>query len=139
MCLLCGCKLLLRKDRSSTIVIYDDKLGTLPGGQYRLELFTFVLTLRTSVGTHFRKYCTGRACGFTQYYGYYTRGGKSSDVFFNMNWHTLQYFVQSRETAFSVKLTERFNANILLGQQSFKQCADVYNYLNKKQSGLLLT
>ena len=34
-CLLCGCKLLIRKDRPSAILIYDHQLGTLPGKTYK--------------------------------------------------------------------------------------------------------
>ena len=56
------------------------------------------------------------------------------NFFFSCNWNTLRYFVSSRETVFSMKLMEQFDANILLGQQSFKQCADVYNYLNRHVS-----
>ena len=33
-----------------------------------------------------------------------------------------------------MRLMKQFEANILLGQQSFKQCADVFNYLNKDLS-----
>lgn len=110
ICLLCEKKLLLRKDRPAPLVIYDDRLGTVPG-------------------SHYHKYCS---CGFTQYYGYYTTGG-STEVHYNPNWESLPFFVSSRETAFSINLLKRFNAEILLGQLSFKQCADVYNYLHTNQ------
>ena len=82
-------------------------------------------------GNHYHKYCS---CGFTQYYGYYTTGG-SAEVHYNPNWESLPYFVSSRETAFSMDLLKRFNAEILLGQNSFKQCADVYNYLHNYNQG----
>lgn len=114
-CLTCEKKLLIRKDRPdrpAPLVIYDDSLGTLPGN-------------------HYHKYCS---CGFTQYYGYYTTGG-SAEVHYNPNWESLPYFVSSRETAFSMDLLKRFNAEILLGQNSFKQCADVYNYLHSYNQG----
>lgn len=111
-CLLCNKKMLLRKDRPASITIYDDKLGTIPG-------------------SHYHKYCS---CGFTQYYGYYTTMGSTS-VYYNSNWGSLDYFMSSRETAFSINLLKQFNAQILIGQQSFKQCADVYNYLHCSSKG----
>ncbi len=119
-CLLCASKLQLRRDRSALIVIYDDIMGTVPG-------------------SHFHKYCSSRACGFVQYYGYYTTGLASSEVVFNKDWNDLPFFVSSRETAFSMRLLHRFNAQIVMGQLSFKQCADVYNFFNNypQQSDVL--
>lgn len=108
-CLACGSKLLLRKDRPSQVIVYHDIMGSLPG-------------------SHYYKYCKNRPCGFIQYYGCYTKGG-SSFVYFNSNWKTLPYFLSSKETAFSMKLMEHFDAEILIGQLSFTQCADLYNYL----------
>jgi len=98
------------KDRPSQVIIYHDIMGSLPG-------------------SHYYKYCKSRPCGFIQYYGYYTKGG-SSFVYFNPNWKTLPYFLSSKETAFSMKLMERFDAEIFIGQLSFKQCADLCNYLH---------
>ena len=111
-CVLCGFTLNLRKDRPSSVIVYDKDIGTEPG-------------------SHFHKYCTNRSCGCTQYYGFYTTGGSSSEVVFNANWATLSYFMSSRETAFSMSLLQQFNAEILIGQLSFKQCADVYNFLHQ--------
>ena len=111
-CFLCGSKLMLRKNRPSPVVIYDDKMGTIPG-------------------SHFHKYCTNQACGLTQYYGYYTTGGISSQVIFDLEWETLPHFVSSHESVFSMDVLRRFNAEIILGQLSFKQCADVYNFVHK--------
>ncbi len=138
-CLLCRSKLQLRKDRPATVLVYDDQMGTLPG---KLDLFipwwiivyaviTELFYSPVHAGSHFHKYCVNALCGFTQYYGYYSTGGDSSDIFFVENWHTLPFFVSSRETAFSMSLVERISASILIGQQSFMQCADLYNYLNK--------
>ena len=111
-CPLCGKHLLLRKDRPASLVVYDDQLGSVPG-------------------SHYHKYCS---CGLTQYYGYYTISG-STDVLYNSEWECLPYFVSSRETAFSIKLLKQFNAEILLGKLSFKQCADVYNHLHSYSKG----
>ena len=89
----------------------------------------------TIPGSHFNKYCSNRRCSFTQYYGYYTQGLREdsaapSEAHFNDDWESNAYFVSSRETAFSMKLIHRFHSQILHGQQSFKQCADVYNHLH---------
>ena len=108
-CIMCSSKLLVRKDRPSSIVVYDDYMGAVPG-------------------SHFHKYCPNRACGCTQFYGYYSVSGVN---LFDPDWETLPYFVSSRETAFAVSLIKRFTSQILLGQMSFKQCADVYNHLHR--------
>lgn len=110
-CLVCESNLKLRKDRPSPVVIYHDDMGTIPG-------------------SHYHKYCTNPSCGFVQYYGYYTTGHGMFGVLFNTNWESLPYFVSSRETVLSMRLLQRFNANIVISQLSFKQCADVYNFLH---------
>lgn len=117
-CILCESKLQLRKDRHSSVVVYDDNMGTLPG-------------------SHFHKLCTNRSCNCTQYYGYYTAkisAGSSSEVYFNADWDSLPYFVSSRETVFSMSALKRFDSGILLGQLSFKQCADIYNHLHHNEN-----
>ncbi len=94
--------------------ILDNSMGTLPA-------------------SHFHKVCTNRTCGCTQYYGYYTaRGGaeSSSEVFYNEWWESLPYFVSSCETAFSMSAMNCFTTEILLGQLSFKQCADIIISIN---------
>ena len=111
-CLLCGLNLRLRKDRPASVIVYDKDIGTLPGSQ-------------------FHKCCTNPTCGFTQYYGFYMIGGSVSDVTFNPDWASLPYFVSSRENVFSIHLLKQFNAEIVIGQLSFKQCADVYNFLDE--------
>lgn len=110
-CLVCESNLLLRKDRPSPVVVYHDDMGTIPG-------------------SHYHKYCSNPACGFVQYYGYYTLGHGMSGVLFNVNWESLEYFVSSRETVISMRLMHRFNADIVIGQLSFTQCADIYNFLH---------
>ena len=49
-CVMCGSKLLVRADKPSTVVLYDNNLGTLPA-------------------THFHKYCSQRSCPCTEFYG----------------------------------------------------------------------
>lgn len=116
-CLVCQSSLMLRKDRPSPVVVYHDNMGTIPG-------------------SHYHKYCTNPSCGFVQYYGYYTHGHGMSGVLFNINWESLPYFVSSRETVLSMRLLQRFNADIVIGQLSFKQCADIYNFLHNYTSDM---
>ena len=40
----------------------------------------------------------------------------------------MPYFVSSRETGFEMSLLEKFDAELLLGQVSYNQRADIYNY-----------
>lgn len=94
-CMICKSKLIIRKDRPATVIVYTDTMGSVSG-------------------SHFHKYCSNIKCYFVQYYGYYTSGG-SGEVFYNSNWKSFPYFV-SKETAFSIDLLNRFNAEILLGQ-----------------------
>lgn len=107
-CLLCGCQLQLRKDRHAPIVIYDAKYGTIPGA-------------------HFHKFCPKRTCSFTQYYGYYST---QNQIIFNSDWSSLPFFISSRDTAFSLDILKQLDANIMIGQISFKQQAEIYNYMH---------
>ena len=103
--LLCGSNLQLRKDGPASVTVYDDSMGTIPG-------------------SHFHKICKNHHCGYTQYYGYYTLKG-STQTFFSEDWESLPYFVSSREMMFSKVSMQRFETEILLGQLSFKQCAEI--------------
>jgi len=76
-CLVCSSKLLLKKDRPAQVTVYDDIMGSI-------------------LGSHYHKYCKNRQCGFTQFYGYYFKGG-SLLVYFNSDWSTLPYFFSSNE------------------------------------------
>ena len=107
-CFVCGTILQLRKDRNAPIVIYDSKFGTIPGA-------------------HFHKFCPKRTCSFIQYYGYHTIKG---EVIFDSDWKSLSYFVSSRDTAFSLQILQQAEANVLIGQLSFQQQADMYNYIH---------
>jgi hypothetical protein len=106
ICEKCGSHLLIRKDRHSSVTIYDARLGTIPGA-------------------HLHKICQNLNCRLTQYYGYYTSGG---NVVFNAGWESLQYFPSSRDTFFSLDIVQEVDANVLIGQLSFKQQAEIYNY-----------
>lgn len=113
-CPQCGHTLTLRKDRPSSIVVYDENLGSVPG-------------------SHFHKTCTNRLCTLTQYYGYYTTGTLTSQVFYNTDWRVHKYFVSSTLTAFSMRMLERVDSQIVIGQLSYKQIADIFNHVHKCQ------
>lgn len=109
ICLLCGSQLQLRSDRSSKITLYTDSFGSVPG-------------------TVYHKYCKSyrKGCKFVQYYGYHKKGGNGL-MFYNTNWKSLPYFMSSQETGFELSMLTKFDAELLIGQISFKQKAEIYN------------
>lgn len=113
-CSLCGGKLLVRSDRPSFLTVYTEQMGTMPA-------------------TQFRKYCQNnrKGCSFTQHYGYYVIGGDDSVLHIDDNWHELPYFVSTAMTAFETSFLDRFEAELLLGQITYKQKCDIYNYMHK--------
>lgn len=120
-CKLCGGSLLVRADRPSFPVVYSNDLGTV-------------------TGTHFRKYCQNnwKGCPFTQHYGFYTKGIESEAVY-DDDFSQLPYFVSSHMTVFQTKLLCHLTAEMLLGQISYRQRSDIFNYVHgrdaaKKQS-----
>lgn len=108
-CILCGSKLLVRADKASRVVVYDDKLGTVPA-------------------THFHKYCSRRSCPCTQFYGFYTCS--DSSTYYDADCTELDYFMSTRETAVAISLLKRLDAEILIGQLSYQQRAEIYNLLH---------
>ena len=106
-CCKCESKLYIRADRPATITVYDDALGTLPG-------------------THYTRYYRRKGCSFQQHYGYHTIG-ESNEVRYDVDWATHEYFLSTRETAISVEMLRRLDKEILIGQLSYKQRADIYN------------
>lgn len=113
-CLQCGGKLLVRSDRPSSVTLYTDDMGTV-------------------LATHFRKYCQNyrKKCSFTQHYSYHSiSDDNDTEVIYDLNWADLPYFVSTSKTAFTTKFMEKFSAEILLGQLSYKQKSDIYNYYN---------
>ena len=110
-CVLCGKALIVRKDRPASVVVYDDIFGSAPG-------------------THYNKACVSKVCTMTQYYGYYTSGQATSQVFYNTDWKTLPYFVSSSLTAFSMDMLKRVDSEVLIGQLSYKQIADILYHIH---------
>ena len=76
-CLSCNAKLLIRKDRPASVIVYTDSMGSV-------------------IGSHFHKYCSNINCHFVQYYGYYS-SCESNQVYYNQKWKSLPYFVSLRE------------------------------------------
>ena len=105
-CTLCGSKLLVRADKASSVVVYDNNLGTVPA-------------------THFHKCCSRRSCPYTQFYGYYTCS--DSCTYYNDDYRELPFFMSTRETAIAMSLLKCLDAEVLIGQLSYKQRADIYN------------
>ena len=114
-CKLCGGKLLIRSDRPSCVTLYTDTMGTVPA-------------------TQFRKYCQNyrKGCTFTQHYSYHslTDDGEAN-VIYDDNWADLPYFVSTSMTA---NFLEKFDAEILIGQVSYQQRCDIYNYHHKYET-----
>ena len=107
-CLSCDGKLLLRNDRPSHVILYTESLGTVPA-------------------TQFYKYCQNyrKGCKFVQYYGHYSVGDAS--IYYNNDWMTLPYFLSSQETGFEMSILKKYDIELLIGQMSYKQRADIYN------------
>lgn len=104
----CGPHLYVRANRTSSVTVNDDSLRTFPG-------------------THYVKYCRKRGCSsLQQHYGYYTEGS-TGEMVFDENWSSLPYFMSTRETAISMKLLRMLDKEILIGQVSYKQRAEIYN------------
>ena len=107
-CSNCHVRLYIRQDRAISAVIYYHKLGTIPA-------------------IHYTKYCRKRGCTYQQHYGYHSIGD-GNGVIYDSNCLSLPYFMSSRESAFDMKVLNRFDVNILIGQISYRQATDIYNY-----------
>ena len=85
----------------------------------------------TVSATHFRKYCQNnwKGCHFTQHYGFYVNGNES-EMFYDVDIFDLPYFLSPHVTAFETKLLSSLTAEIWLGQISYQQRTDIYNYVH---------
>jgi len=113
-CKLCGGKLLIRHDRASSIIIYTESFGTV-------------------VGTHYHKFCQHfrKGCTMKQHYGYSSRNIEDQTVTsYDMDWEDHKYIVSTNDTAFEIQLLKRFDVELLLGQISYSQKSEIYNYHN---------
>ena len=111
ICPVCTGDLLIRNDRPSRITVYTESWGTV-------------------VGTHYHKICQQfrKGCTYRQYYGYSTVGTSVSTPTYDSDWEGLNYFISSSETAFELCMLRNFDGELLLGQISYSQKAEIYNY-----------
>lgn len=110
-CRLCGDILLLRSDRPSNITAYTDSWGT-------------------AICTQYHKFCRNfrKGCSLQQYYGYSSE--KNGVQLYDKDWSTQKYFISSNDTAFELTFLKRLDAELLLGQISYSQSAEIFNYNN---------
>ncbi len=59
-----------------------------------------------------------------------TTKGDEGKLYYDDDWSTLPYFVSTQKTAFSVTLLQNYDAELLIGQVSYKQRANIYNYVH---------
>ena len=111
-------RLLVRADRPSFPVAYTEDMGTIPG-------------------THFRKYCENQSkgCHFTQHYGFCSND-ETNAVVYDKECFKLPYFMSTYMTVFQITLLQYFTAELLIGQVSYKQKEDIYNYRHGYESKL---
>lgn len=109
-CKNCAGKLLVRGDRPSFPVVYNEDIETV-------------------LGTHFRKYCENQSkgCHFVQHYGFYTTDGIDG-IIYDDDYYTFPYFMSMSMTVFQITILKGFTAQMLIGQLSYKQKAEIYNY-----------
>lgn len=99
----------MRSDRPTHLTLYTDDMGTVPA-------------------MHFRKSCCNshKGCTFTQHYGFhYYNEEHGTTAVADDDWADLPYFVSTSKACFSM---ERFDAELLLGQVSYKQKSDIYKF-----------
>ena len=111
-CQTCNGDLSVKADRPSHLILYSDTLGTV-------------------TAIHFRKTCKNSrkgTCNTVQYYGYHSK--EIGAITYDANWKDLPYFISSRETAFETKMLSQLDAEILIGVMSYKQRAEIYNYVH---------
>jgi len=113
-CLTCNSALKTRADRPSHLTLYTSQLGTINA-------------------THYHKLCSNRLCKTVQHYGYRTMTG-TNNLFYDDSYLSLPYFVASQETAFEITFLSMFDAELLIGQVSYSQKAEIYNYHNSYAS-----
>ena len=118
-CKVCGDKLLLKARESvRKIVVYDDKHGTY-------------------IGCHYIKFCRKPTCKFRQYYGKYSPDG--IEIFYDDDWMENKFFLSTQQTAFTTSFLKSFDAELLIGQLSYNQKANIYNAIYGYNRGLKKT
>ena len=59
---------------------------------------------------------------------------ENSETVTDSDWDELPYFVSTSKTGFSLTFLERFDSELLLGQVSYNQKCDIYNYFHKHET-----
>ena len=119
-CHKCGGKLLVRADRPSFPVVYNEDIGTVSG-------------------THFQK-CEhqSKGCHFVQHYGFNCTD-EVDGIVYDDEYFKSSYFMSTSMTVFQITMLHRFTAEMLIGQLSYKQKAEIYNYCHGYESKLKKT
>lgn len=65
----------------------------------------------------------------TQFYGY-SKEGDDCGILYDVDWEMHTYFLSSQETGFEVSMLTKFDTELLIGQVSYKQKAEIYNICN---------
>lgn len=53
-----------------------------------------------------------------------------STVYYDVDWVEHEHFISTSGTAFEMSLLRKFDTELLLGQISYNQMAEIYNYSN---------
>jgi len=113
-CLVCSSMLYTRLDTHVLAVLYDHQTGTIPT-------------------IHYTRCCRKIGCSFQQHYGCFT-SGNTDKVIYNDDALLLPYFMCSRETGFTMAHLMHFDSDLLIGQLSYKQSAEIYNRYNRYEA-----
>ena len=70
-----------------------------------------------------------------QHHGFYTTDDIDG-IIYDDNYYTLPYFMSTSMTAFQTTILKGFTAQMLIGQLSYKQKAEIYNYCHRYESKL---
>ena len=92
-----------------------------------MHIILYTESLGTVSATQFYKYCQNyqKGCKVVQYYGHYSVG--DANIYYNYDWMTLPYFLSSQETGFEMSMLKKYDIELLIGQISYTQRADIYN------------
>lgn len=119
ICKVFGDQLLIKsRDSIRKIVVYDDVHGT-------------------HIGCHYIKFCRTFTCKFRQYYGKHTTDGV--ELYYDQDWMDNDFFLSTQQTAFPLRFLKNFDSELLIGQISYNQKANIYNTIHGYNSRLMKT
>ena len=101
-------------------------------GSHIISWFTLSLLgqLWVPITTNFAKsFGMDAVTDSTQYYGYSSQGSQSV-AYYDVDWMDHEYFVSTSEAAIEMNMLKKFDYELLLGQISYNQKAEIYNYSN---------